>query len=344
MWNASAKPVQQPVQMSKPSGARKFGVDLTSNQNQANMMAGKAGQMASKSHGHTTSTSTSAVSNGSAVRVENIDAVDRGNPQCVADYAHEIHQYFRHAETNHMAPANYMELQRTINVKMRSILIDWLVEVHLKFKLMPETLYLTINLIDRYLARQPCARRKLQLVGVTCMLLASKYEEIYFPEVRDFVYITDKAYSREEILQMEGVVLNALKFDLTVATPLVFLKRFLKAAKADSKVSNLAHFFTERMLQEYSMLNFTASTIAASAVSMALRVNHRPSWTPTLQHYANYSEQELGNCISKMSRVVLNAPKHSLQAVRKKYSSTKFGKASLTPFAPALFAATSEPF
>jgi hypothetical protein len=92
---------------------------------------------------------------------------------------------------------------------------------------------------------------------------------------------------------MEGVVLNTLKFDLTVATPLVFLKRFLKAAKAKEHVSNLAHFFTERMLQEYHMLGYTSSVIAASAVSMALRVSHCAPWSPTLAHYANYTEDDL---------------------------------------------------
>ncbi len=83
---------------------------------------------------------------------------------------------------------------------MRSILIDWLIEVHLKFKLVPETLFLTVNLIDRYLQHKQVTRQKLQLVGVTAMLIASKYEEIYAPIVKDFVYITDNAYTKEEIL------------------------------------------------------------------------------------------------------------------------------------------------
>ena len=87
--------------------------------------------------------------------------------------------------------------QDDINDRMRAILVDWLVEVHLKFKLMPETLYLTVNIIDRFLEVRSVMRSKLQLVGVTAMLLASKYEEIYAPEVRDFVYITDRAYTRE---------------------------------------------------------------------------------------------------------------------------------------------------
>lgn len=86
---------------------------------------------------------------------------------------------------------------------MRSILVDWLVEVHLKFKLIPESLYLTVNLIDRFLEKSHIHRSKLQLVGVTGMLIACKYEEIYPPIVKDFVYITDNAYTKEEILEME---------------------------------------------------------------------------------------------------------------------------------------------
>jgi len=92
-----------------------------------------------------------------------------------------------------------MARQVDINEKMRAILVDWIIEVHLKFKLLPETLFLTINLIDRYLERVQIKRNNLQLVGVTAMLIASKYEEIYAPEVRDFVYITDNAYTKEEI-------------------------------------------------------------------------------------------------------------------------------------------------
>ena len=94
--------------------------------------------------------------------------------------------------------------QTDINEKMRAILVDWLIEVHYKFKLLPETLFLTVNLIDRFLERNDVVRTKLQLVGVGAMLIASKYEEIYAPEVRDFVYITDKAYTKEEILIMES--------------------------------------------------------------------------------------------------------------------------------------------
>ena len=89
-----------------------------------------------------------------------------------------------------------MANQKEINDKMRAILVDWLIEVHSKFKLQKETLFITINIIDRFLEKTVVSKSRLQLVGVTALLIASKYEEIYPPELKDFVYITDRAYSK----------------------------------------------------------------------------------------------------------------------------------------------------
>lgn len=175
-----------------------------------------------------------------------------------------------------------METQKDVNEKMRAILIDWLVEVHLKFKLMVETLYLTVNLIDRFLEKEPITRNKLQLVGVTAMFIASKYEEIYAPECRDFVYISDKAYTREQILSMEGLMLSKLGFQLTTPNAFVFLKRYCKVAgiisTTRSKTELLAHYLVELTLQEYKMLQYLPSTIAASAVYLALKTMGQTPW------------------------------------------------------------------
>lgn len=79
---------------------------------------------------------------------------------------------------------------------MRAILVDWLIEVHSKFKLQRETLFIAITIIDRFLEKIKVSKSKLQLVGVSALLIACKYEEIYPPEVKDFVYITDRAYTK----------------------------------------------------------------------------------------------------------------------------------------------------
>jgi Cyclin, N-terminal domain len=130
---------------------------------------------------------------------DNIDERDAEDPLCATAYVQDMYNHFRTKEEATSVRPLYMENQTHINERMRSILVDWLVEVHLKFKLVPETLYLTINLIDRYLTKKVVTRPKLQLVGVTSLLIASKYEEIYPPELRDLVYICDRAYSRNEV-------------------------------------------------------------------------------------------------------------------------------------------------
>lgn len=166
----------------------------------------------------------------------------------------------------------YMESQPDINSRMRSILVDWLVEVHMKFRLVPETLFLSVNIIDRYCSLVSVKRSKLQLVGVTALLVACKYEEIYPPEVRDCVYITDRAYSRQEVLDMEQDIVNRLKFKFTVPTAHPFLKRFLQITKASKMAIPAASYFMERTLQEDDLLQFRPSLVAASAVSLA--INH----------------------------------------------------------------------
>jgi len=97
---------------------------------------------------------------------------------------------------------------------MRGMLLAWLVEVHIKFKLLPETLFITVNLIDRFTERVVVKRNEYQLVGVTAMLIASKYEEIHPPVVADFEYITDNCYTRQQILQQEFLMLQTLGFDI----------------------------------------------------------------------------------------------------------------------------------
>lgn len=194
--------------------------------------------------------------------------------------------------------------------------------MHLKFKLYPETLFLTVSLIDRYLEIKQVMRAKLQLVGVTCLLLASKYEEIYPPELRDLVYMTDRAYTKDEILEMESTILKTLHFKLTVPSVQHFLVRFLKAGHADRRMVHLASFICERCLLDYSMLKYLPSTIAASAVYLARKNLARHEWSPTLLRYTNYTEDSLTACLKDITSILES--RTNLQAVYKKYSSSKF--------------------
>merc|ERR1719265_868305 len=103
----------------------------------------------------------------------------------------------------------------------------------MKYRLRPESLYLTINLIDRYLSKMPVLRKRLQLVGVVAMFIAAKFEEITPPELHDFVYITDNAYTKEDILVMECTMLSTLGFQIVVPTAAHFLDQLQKYNQCD---------------------------------------------------------------------------------------------------------------
>ncbi|EED92800.1 hypothetical protein THAPSDRAFT_33883 [Thalassiosira pseudonana CCMP1335] len=255
---------------------------------------------------------------------DDIDERDSDDPLCATSYVQDMYEHFRGKEVFTSVRPVYMEDQQFINERMRSILVDWLVEVHLKFKLVPETLYLTVNVIDRYLAKTEVSRPKLQLVGVTALLIASKYEEIYPPELRDLVYICDRAYSKNEILEMEEIILKSLEYQITIPSAHAFLVRYLKAAHADKKIVQLSCFILDGTLQSYNMLHYLPSQLAAAAVFIARRTVGRNAWSPTLLKYAQYREED----IMPVARAVLAEKSSSsteLRAVNKKYTSSRYG-------------------
>lgn len=90
---------------------------------------------------------------------------------------------------------------------MRATLVDWLLQVHMRYHMLPETLWIGVNIVDRFLSVRVVSLAKLQLVGVTAMFIAAKYEEILAPSVEEFVYMTEGGYSREEILKGERIIL-----------------------------------------------------------------------------------------------------------------------------------------
>ncbi|KAI5072585.1 hypothetical protein GOP47_0012691 [Adiantum capillus-veneris] len=269
--------------------------------------------------------------------VANIDADDVGNQLAVVDYIDDIYSFYRRTEKQSCVPPNYMSQQVHINEKMRAVLIDWLIEVHYKYKLMPETLFLTTNLIDQYLALKSVERKCLQLVGMTAMLIASKYEEIWAPEIKDLILISDSAYSRQQILDMEKVMLNVLRFNLCIPTPYMFLVRFLKAAGADRQMSLLAFYFVELCLVDYAMLGFLPSMLAASAVYLArhtLKSGQDARWNATLRWHSGYKEAQLIECASLIVDLHKKAGEGNVTVVHRKGGSCCYTWMELQPRLP----------
>ncbi|KAJ0256519.1 Cyclin-B2-4 [Hirschfeldia incana] len=264
--------------------------------------------------------------------VMDIDSSEKNNPLAVVEYINDIYDFYKNNECRSCVPPNYMEIQPDINERMRGILVDWLIEVHYKFELMEETLYLTINLIDRFLAvTHPVPRKKLQLVGVTALLLACKYEEVSVPVVDDLIVISDKAYTRREVLDMEKLMANTLQFNFCLPTPYVFMRRFLKAAQSDKKVEMLSFFIIELCLVEYEMLQYVPSQLAASAIYTAQStLKGFEEWSKTCEFYTGYTEEKLMDCSRKMVGLHHKAGTGKLTGVYRKYNTSKFGYAART--------------
>ncbi|KAG6653636.1 hypothetical protein CIPAW_05G091400 [Carya illinoinensis] len=200
-------------------------------------------------------------------------------------------------------------------------------EVHYKFELMDETLFLTVDLIDRFLERQTVIRKKLQLVGLTAILLACKYEEVSVPLVEDLLLLSDKAYTRKEVIDMERLMVNKLQFNLSVPTPYVFMRRFLKAAQSNQKLELLSFFIIELCLVEYEMLKFPPSLLAAAAIYTAqcsLYYSFK-QWSRTSEWYTRYSQDQLLECSKLMVTFHQKAGTGKLNGVHRKYSTWKFG-------------------
>ncbi|XP_006343148.1 cyclin-A2-4 [Solanum tuberosum] len=257
---------------------------------------------------------------------------DKKDPLQCSQYAHDIYNNLRVAEIIRRPQSNFMEtLQQDITESMRAILVDWIVEVSEEYKLVPDTLYLAVHFIDLFLSQNYVERKNLQLLGITCMLVASKYEEMCGPRVEEFCFITDNAYTKNEVLAMEILVLNFLGFRLSTPTAKTFLRRFVRAAQASYKNPNLeleflANYLTELTLLEYGFLKFTPSAIAASSVFLARWTLDQSShpWSPTLEHYTYYKAQDLKTTVLALQGLQLNTNNCLLNVIRAKYRQDEF--------------------
>jgi cyclin B len=192
----------------------------------------------------------------------------------VDDYFDEIYNYLKSIENSDLPKENYMKtIQKDINEKMRKILLDWLIDVHAKFKLSTETLFLTINIIDRYLSKKSIHRKYLQLLGVTSMLIASKYEDIYPPEIKDFIFMTDNAYTKEELIKMENDILDKIQFNMTYPTSFRFLEIFKKKINLKEIDYYRCRYFIELALFDYNCCYFSPSLIAATSIFLNYKIN-----------------------------------------------------------------------
>ncbi|TIB43067.1 hypothetical protein E3P83_00970 [Wallemia ichthyophaga] len=246
----------------------------------------------------------------------------------VAEYAPEIFSYMCEQEIETMANPHYMDFQSEIEWSMRSTLIDWLLQVHLRYHMLPETLWIAINIIDRFLSVRVVSLVKLQLVGVTAMFIAAKYEEILAPSVDEFVYMTENGYTREEILKGERIILQTLNFSVSsYSSPYTWVRRISKADDYDIQTRTLSKFIMEVALLDHRFLRARPSLTAAVGMYVS-RLMLGGDWNEDFVYYSGFSEKQL----EKPTEYILETlcqPRFDSQFCYKKYSNKKFLKASI---------------
>ncbi|TEY46200.1 hypothetical protein BOTCAL_0320g00110 [Botryotinia calthae] len=259
--------------------------------------------------------------------VRDLDAEDTDDPLMVAEYVVEIFEYLKKLEIATKPNEKYMAHQEDLEWKMRGILVDWLIEVHTRFHLLPETLFLAVNIIDRFLSTKVVQLDRLQLVGVTAMFIASKYEEVLSPHVANFRHVADDGFTEAEILSAERYVLSALNYDLSYPNPMNFLRRISKADDYDIQTRTLGKYLMEISLLDHRFMKYLPSHVAAASMYLARLILEKGEWDPMLTHYSGYSEDEIEPVFQLMVDYLARPVTH--EAFFKKYASKKFLKASI---------------
>lgn len=190
----------------------------------------------------------------------------------------------------------------------------------MKYQLQNETLFLTVNIIDRYLSVRQVRRNKLQLLGVVALCVAAKYEEISPPKIHEFSYITDHTYSKKEIISMECSVLLALNYEIVVTTPEHLRDRVQRLNGCDARQRSLVQYVLELALLDIRMLRHPPSMLVSSAVLLSNELlGRQPVWPPAMAHHTRRSEASLRACASDLRLLMESAKTSQLQAVRRKF-------------------------
>ncbi|XP_029860324.1 G2/mitotic-specific cyclin-B1 [Aquila chrysaetos chrysaetos] len=259
---------------------------------------------------------------------EDVDAEDASDPSLCSSYVKDIYKYLRQLEQKNPVRPKYLDGQK-INGNMRAVLMDWLVQVQLKFRLQQETLYLAVAVTDRFLQDNLVSKKMLQLVGTTAMFIASKYEEMFPPHIGDFAYITDHSYTKLQIYQMEMKILQALDFGVSFPLPPHFLRRISKVSEMDFQQHWLAKYLMELSILDYDMVHLLPSKTAAAACCLALQLTGC-EWTPTLQSCMSYTESDLLPVMRHIAKnvILVNKGVTMQMAIKDKYASSTSGKIS----------------
>jgi len=258
---------------------------------------------------------------------ERLFTIDRENYSDVFNigiYAQDIFDYYKRREMSFVLP-DYLKVKGSkITPMMRSVLIDWMVEIQENFELNHETLYLAVKLSDLFLARQPQDKEQLQLVGAAAVFIASKFDERCPPLIEDFLYICDNSFDRDQFIQMEMEILRKIDFDLGIPLSYRFLRRYSKVAKTSMITLTLSRYILELSLMEYSMVTKRDSLIAAAALYIAMKMKGEGEWEGEVVQSSGYSVEDMKSMVLALNQMLHSKHHPQLNTIHSKYSHPVF--------------------
>ena len=264
------------------------------------------------------------------------DTSNINNVQIPKEYLNTIYYNLLEEEMTELNPKpvhTYMKTQKEINEQMRSILVDWIIDVHHKFGFTDETLFMTILIIDRYCTIENITRIKYQCLGITALMIACKHEEINVPKVEDFIYITDNAYTKEEVFQMENDVLDKLNFCLLYPSPIKFYEYLSLHFNFSKKYHMLGKYLMESFLLDLKYIKYKSSVISCACAYIVMKFfkmpNYRHSYDKKfylVDENVNTIPNGLGvkDCAQDICVFVDNINNTNLLSCQKKYTKTEF--------------------
>ena len=260
------------------------------------------------------------------------------NVQIPKDYINIIYYNLLKEENVELDPKpvqTYMKNQKEINEQMRSILVDWIIDVHHKFGFTDETLFMTVLIIDRYSSIEEITRIKYQCLGITALMIACKHEEINVPKVEDFIYITDNAYTKEEVFQMENDVLSKLHFSLLYPSPIKFYEYLSLNFNFNKKYHMLGKYLMESFLLDLKYIKYKPSIISCACTYIVMKFfkmeNYRHSYERKFYLLdENVNTIPVGHgvkdCAQDICIYVDNINNTNLLSCQKKYTKAEFEK------------------
>jgi len=276
------------------------------------------------------------------VGIQDFDLENWRDPSQCSEYAQDIFQYYKDREEQFCCP-DYLHSMPSgkrrgsigkadISEGMRSILVDWLVEVQESFELNHETLYTAVKLMDLYLSKVFVTKEELQLIGATACLIACKIDERIPPNLDDFVYVCDDAYSRQEIMAKERDMIETVNYDVGYPLSYRFLRRFGRVCQVTMPVLTFARYILETSLMEYKFnVQLSESLLAAATLALALKVQNidDSQWMTPLTYYSGHDLPKIRPVFRALHQMLFQEPKDAAKTIRQKYSHRVFHEVAL---------------